>query len=218
MQLTTKQVNSILGIEDSYKAPGKLMEILLDKEKRKDVFDQFVAINSNLDQDCFFQYFQDEHAERKKYAQDFTPTDIGQLIVRMLNGDNESSTTLDAASGTGGLTIDKWCRDRRQPDYRPSNYFYQCEELSDRAVPFLLFNLAIRGVNAVVVHCDVLTRSAKQVYFIQNVKDKTDQYSDINVMPRSRAVEKTFDIRKWEGEPIIHIETSLEDFFEEEVN
>lgn len=77
MPVTTQEINKILEIDDSYKAPTRLMEILFDKEKRESVFKEFLTVDYNLDQDCFYQYFQEEHAERKKYAQDFTPSSIG---------------------------------------------------------------------------------------------------------------------------------------------
>lgn len=91
-------------------------------------------------------------------------------------------------------------------DYYPSMYFYKCEELSDLTIPFLLFNLMIRGMNAVVIHGDALERTAKQVYFIQNTFDDHMKYSDLNVMPHNDLVAKEFDIRKWLEEPVNHIE------------
>lgn len=208
--IDTKDINRILNIEDSYKAPQKIMEILFDKDKREDVFKQFIEIEPNLDQDCFFRYFQDEHAERKKYAQDFTPPSIGTLLAKMLSKD-DNGTTFDVASGTGGLLIKQWVADRNNSnilDYKPGNYYYSAEELSDRAIPFLLFNLMIRGMNATVSHIDVLTREAQQVYFIFNEKDDYLSFSSLNVMPRSETVERQFDIRSWKGEAIKHIETA----------
>ena len=53
-------------------------------------------------------------------------------------------------------------------DYEPRDYYYTAEELSDRAIPFLLFNMLIRGMNGNVVQCDVLTREATGAFFIQN--------------------------------------------------
>ena len=50
------------------------------------------------------------------------------------------------------------------------NNFFQVEELSDRAVPFLLFNMAIRNMNGLVQHGDSLTGEFKAVYRIQKEK------------------------------------------------
>lgn len=200
--LTTESINSILGITDSYKAPDRLMEILFDRELRESVFKQFLEIDHNLDKDCFYYYFQEEHAERKKYAQDFTPNSVAKLISKMV-GSEGASNTLDVAAGTGGIMIQKWVSDKYSTgffEYKPSLFFYQCEELSDRAVPFLLFNMLIRGMNGTVVHGDVLTREVKNVYFIQNYQDSYIAFSDLNVMPRTSAVEQEFDVREWVGD------------------
>lgn len=205
-KLTTEVVNRILGINDSYKAPARLMEILFNREERERVFREFLDVDCNLDKDCFHVYFQEEHAERKKYAQDFTPKAVGDLLSALIGVDiDRGACHLDVAAGTGGLTIQKWVHDKYSTDffqYKPSMFFYQCEELSDRTVPFLLFNMLIRGMNGTVVHGDVLTREIKDVYFIQNWKDSYIAFSDLNVMPRTSTVEQEFSVNEWIGEPV----------------
>ena len=72
----------------------------------------------------------------------------------------------EPAAGTGGILITRWNQDRindpiglhsnkkileKNPGismftYDPRNYWYQAEEMSDRAIPFLIFNMAIRGM------------------------------------------------------------------------
>ncbi|WP_226568164.1 N-6 DNA methylase [Bacillus stratosphericus] len=184
----TEKINRILGIDDSYKAPSKIMEILFDRERREEIFRKFVddpALNSS-DKDVFHEYFQEEHADRKDKKQDFTPGSVGGLLARITDVGFESTTSYDGCAGTGGLTIAKWQSDRikHSPfDYKPSWYFYHCEEMSDRAIPFLLFNLLFRGMNAVVVHCDVLTRKSKGAFFIQNDHDDFMRFSALNVLP-----------------------------------
>lgn len=208
--LTSEQINQLLNVDEEYKAPEKLMNILFDKEKREKLFCEFLEYEKNVGYDWFHIYFQDEYADRKKKKQDFTPNTVSKLLSTLVgNGPGMNS---DIAAGTGGLTIQKWYLDQRSVspfEYYPRNYFYQCEELSDRALPFLLFNLMIRGMNASVIHGDSLTREAKQVYFIQNDKDDHMSFSSLNVMPHSKDVEKYFDIRKWLEEPVKHIESPL---------
>lgn len=208
MPLTTKIINDLLGIDDSYKAPDAMMRILFDQEKREQLFQSFLQYEINLDYEWFHMYFQDEHADRKVKKQDFTPNSISTLLSKLVGpGDGMN---LDVAAGTGGLTIQKWHLDQMKTNpinYKPSDYFYQCEELSDRAVPFLLFNLMIRGMNATVVHGDSLKREVKQVYFIQNDKDDFLQFSSLNVMPRNEMVTKEFSVTQWIDEPINHIES-----------
>lgn len=61
----------------------------------------------------------------------------------------ETRSCLDICSGTGGLTI-------ALHNIAPECVFF-CEELSKRAVPLLLFNLAVRNIPAWVSNKDVLS-------------------------------------------------------------
>jgi len=178
------KINELIGVDDSYKAPAKLMRVLFDRPGREKLFRDFlVEFNGDVTYDWFHEYFEDEHADRKKKKQDFTPKSLADLTSRLVGGD---PLHYEPCAGTGGMTISAWNHDRMQHspfDYRPSWYVYHCEELSDRALPFLLFNLAIRGMNAIVVHCDVLSRKAYGAFFIQNENDDHLQFSTINVVP-----------------------------------
>ena len=216
-ELTTDSINELLGIEESYQASDKLMNILFNKEEREKLFRSFLNQNWDMTFDWFHIYFQDEHADRAKHKQDFTPKSITNLLVKMSESDNEITcgTRLDVAAGSGGLTIEKWNQDRISVplfSYKPSMFIYQCEELSDRALPFLLFNLAIRGMNAVVLHGDVITREFKQVYFIQNDSDDYMKFSSLNIFPQNEMVEEMFDVRKWLEEPKQYIESPVFDW------
>ncbi|OJG36213.1 hypothetical protein RV00_GL001572 [Enterococcus devriesei] len=197
----------MIGVKESYQASDALMAILFDKAKREKMFKSFLEIEWRLDHDWFHAYFEEEHANKKKYAQDFTPDSISKLLAKIAGS---SSSNLDVAAGTGSLMIQKWNQDRLSIspfEYRPSLFFYQCEELSDRALPFLLFNLLIRGMNATVVHGDALSREAKQAYFLQNDKNDPVSFSNLNVMPHSPIAEREFDISKWLEKPLKHIES-----------
>lgn len=210
MSLTTDQINKLLGIKESYQASAKLLKILFDKQKREELFRAFLKLETDMTSDWFHVYFEEEHANKLKYAQDFTPDSISKLLAALTG--NDTGIRLDVASGTGSLTIQRWHADRctMTPfEYQPSMFYYQCEELSDRALPFLLFNLMIRGMNATVIHGDSLSREVKQAYFIQNDNDDFMNFSSLNVMPHSKQTEEYLDIRKWLDEPINHIESPL---------
>lgn len=198
-KLTTHQYNELLGIDDSYKAPDKIMEILSDKIEREKVFRSFLeAFNYDVSYDWFHDYFQDEHAERKKKKQDFTPHSVGKLLNKLLQDDSsKDGNRYEICAGTGSITIQTWQNDRMQHspfDYEPSMYMYTCEELSDRAIPFLLFNLMIRGMNAVVILCDTLSRKSKGIFFIQNENDDHLQFSHLYRMPYNDTVAKEFAV------------------------
>lgn len=207
MGLTTEAINNLINIKESYKASDVLMKLLFNKEEREQLFKEFIKLEKDMSYDWFHAYFQEEHADRKVKKQDFTPNSVSEVLSKLVG---ESSSTLDVAAGTGGITIQKWLLDKRSVkffDYKPSMFFYSCEELADRAIPFLLFNLAIRGMNATVVHGDVLSREVKQVYYLQNTKDDFLAFSDINIMPHNKTVEQEFNIKKWVEEPIAYIES-----------
>lgn len=198
MTATSAIVNRILGINDSYKAPERLMTILYDREHRERVFREFLdeAFNYNVNFDWFHEYFQEEHADRAKKKQDFTPESVAKLTVALVGG--EGGNHYEPCAGTGGMTISRWHYDRMQTnpfDYLPSDYFYTCEELSDRAFPFLLFNVLIRGMNALVVHCDVLTRKAYGAFFVQNDNDNHLGFSSLNLLPYNDAVERELAVK-----------------------
>lgn len=209
-KLTAQQYNELLGVDDSYKAPEQLMKVLRNKKKREAMFMRFLEeFNFDVTYDWFTDYFQDEHADRKTKKQDFTPRSITTLVSRLV-GDTAggNGSFYEPCAGTGGMTITRWNEDRMQHspfDYQPSWYVYTCEELSDRALPFLLFNVMVRGMNAIIVHCDVLSRKAYGAFFVQNERDDHMQFSTLNVLPYNESVEKTLAVKFVEQryEPLI---------------
>lgn len=194
------KINTLLGVDESYKAPAKVMEIISDAESAKTMFLKFSeAFNYDFSYEWFNQYFEDEHADRKNNKQDFTPTSISDLISEMQGRQPQYGVIYEPAAGTGSTIISHWHKETRKHrfpwDYRPSNYCYLCEELSDKTIPFLLFNLLIRGMNAVVIHGNTLTREAKEVYLCCNEEDDFMCYSKLNVAPHTEKVEKYFNVK-----------------------
>ncbi|UNM90572.1 N-6 DNA methylase [Vagococcus sp. CY52-2] len=162
--LSISDINNLIGVDESFHASYKLSEILEQKEVREDLFNRFLKKESDLSYDWFTEYFQAEHSDRKGKKQDFTPDGIIKIASGVL-GPVDSNA--DICAGTGGLTI------KRYSENKDASFY--CEEFSDRAMPFLLFNLAIRNVDATVFHGDSLTREAKSIYKLS----KSDIYSDI---------------------------------------
>lgn len=191
----TATVNKLLGITEQYRAPDKLMSILLDSGKRQQLFDSFLKLETDLSYDWFREYFQQQQADRGNKKQDFTPVSVSKLLA-MLTGKTES--TLDFATGTGGLTIQKWWTDKQDG----KDHSYWLEEITEAAIPFLLFNCLIRQMNAVVINGDTLERTANQVYLCNkgslNIVLHTDENADI------------YDIKKWTSNEIEHQETDIE--------
>ena len=129
------------------------MELLLNAEEREKMFDAFSAENPDMTGDLWHEYFQDEQGDRNALKQDFTPMEICQLVAEITP---EAESYADVCAGTGGLTI---ALHNRFPDA-----YYHLEEISERTIPILLFNLAIRNINAEVINGDSLEQTAKHYY------------------------------------------------------
>ena len=209
--MMTEKINNILGVDDIFKAPDRVMNILLDKPLREHVFIQLLELfPGKLDFDFWHVYFQEEAAQRKKMGQDFTPECVALLLAELTKGFN--GMYYEVAAGTGGLCIAKWASDRNvyMPwDYKPSNFLYICEELSDRTLPFLVLNMAIRGMNGAAIHVDSLTRDCYGIFFIQNDADNPVGFSSINIMPYSEQAADYFKVKFVEQRYPAHIESPL---------
>lgn len=188
--------NKLFGVDDSYKAPAKIMEILYDKDRREKLFmDLLEANNYDVGFDWFHEYFEDEHADRKNKKQDFTPECVANLLSRlvMVDNNNNNGNYYEVAVGTGGIMIKHWDNFRRtfMPwDYYPQYHFAFVEELSDRTIPFLLLNMMIRGMNGIVIHGDSLSRKTKNAYFICNTNNDHLKFSGITNIPHTEKFEK----------------------------
>lgn len=211
IDFTAELVNRLIGVEDSTEAPQKLWKVIFDKQKREKLFHDFLQIEHDLSYDWFQSYFEDVQADRKKDKQDFTPNAISDIILG-IQGENNDHQYFEPAVGTGGMMIRRWDKDRQDMgffNYKPSMFFYRVEDRSNTAMPFLLFNCLIRGMNITIFWGDSLDRTCKDVFFIQNDEDNSMGFSKLNVMPRSEEVKKEFKVSKWLGEHNNHIESTL---------
>lgn len=203
------EINRLLGIKEAYKAPDALMKVLFDQEKREVLFKELLELfDYGVDKDWFHDYFQEAQADRKTMKQDFTPISLSRLLSEVIEPNRGNN--LDVAAGTGGLTISKWDADRKKENpfnYLPSNYYYQCEELSERALPFLLLNLMIRGMNAVVLSGDSISRKFEGIFFIQNEENDMFKFSSLNVVPTSKGLEEFLMISEYNNIYPNHVES-----------
>lgn len=221
-----KTIAKLLHGDDLASTSEFLMHILFDKEKREQLFSQFLEYETNVDYDWFNLYYSQEMTRiSKKHKSYYSPPELGQLakqLVDVARTDKDTNTTqgktmatnYDVGAGTGQLTVTAWDLNRHKHSpfsYKPSMYFYVAEELKEankpsRSIPFLLFNYLIRGMDGVVIAGDSLTRSISQVYFIQQPEDDHLGFSSLNVMPRTQDTMSTFDVRTWVDKPIVHVE------------
>lgn len=170
--LSTEQTNNLLGVDESYQASFRLNDILFNRDARISLFDSFLRLEQELSFDWFTDYFQEEHSNRKDRKQDFTPDGVTDLASKLLG---KSESNADICAGTGGLTIKRWTQNRHAQFY--------CEEYSDRAMPFLLFNLMIRNINGIVVHGDALTQEHKHVYKLVS-GDRFSELEELDSLPK----------------------------------
>lgn len=101
-----------------------------------------------------FQYYM---ADRKEKMQDYTPKSLA-LAACMVAGAHNAKSVYDMCAGSGALTIQAW-------NINPNCKFI-CQEFDERVIPFLLFNLAVRNINAVVIHGDVLSEEQFKAYSV----------------------------------------------------
>lgn len=211
------KINELIGGYDLASTSAALRKIIFDKDQREALFRKFLQYDTDVRYDWFNQYYSLEmqRVSKKKTSSFYTPPEVGQLVAQLSRPDSDTAmtkhnalaTNYDVCAGTGQLTIQAWQADRIQHSpfaYKPSMYFYLAEELGSPsyAIPFLLFNFMIRGMDGVVIEGDSLSRKAEQVYFIQQPEDNHLGFSHLNVMPRSKDIMQTFDVRSWKGDAI----------------
>ena len=195
MKSMTKEINDILEVKDTFDAPDKLLNILQKRSEREKLFRRMLELfDYKLDFDWFSRYFQETFANQK-VGQVFTPPHTAELIAMLLALEKEGGLTKDPCSGTGVLTIAEWDRIRKRANYKPSHSFFICEELDKRAIPFLLFNLTIRGVNGVVIHCDTITRECWGAFLLKNTEDDPGGFSTINRMSYTHETETHLKVK-----------------------
>lgn len=203
MTITAKQFFECadIPIEQHREFEIYLEDILFDKPRREAFYKALQQFHIPDKQDTFQDYFENYVAERKSFSQDFTPRAITNIVARLTqNTRGENYTAYDPTAGTGALIIAKWWENMTacHPfEYHPSEHFYLCEEKADNTIPYLLHNLIMRGINAIVIHGDTLERRAKNIYFIYNKDDDYLHFSEIGKMPKNHEVEKEFNILEW---------------------
>lgn len=119
------------------------------------------AVNGDLSKDWLQKIYQYHEADRKEKKQDYTPASLGKLLAK-LSGNED--IVIDLCAGSGALTIQKWNENHNQR--------FLLYELDENVIPYLLYNLAIRNIEATVMRADVLKN---EVYESWEVK-KGEKY------------------------------------------
>lgn len=141
-----------LSVRELHEIPGILMDVLLDHNK----LERLIANMSG----CYsysglLQEFEEKAADRKNYMQDYTP----QSVMDIVAGISTNGCVRDVCAGIGGLSLAKY---KNNPDV-----VLQLEEYSKNAICFLLFNLVMNRVPAVVIERNVLTQKNIAKYKVE---------------------------------------------------
>lgn len=141
-----------LSVRELHEIPGVLMDVLLDHNK----LERLIANMSG----CYsysglLQEFEEKAADRKNYMQDYTP----QSVMDIVAGISTNGCVRDVCAGIGGLSLAKY---KNNPDL-----VLQLEEYSKNAICFLLFNLVMNRVPAVVIERNVLTQENIAKYKVE---------------------------------------------------
>lgn len=133
-----------IGFHDVEDMPGRLLEICESNDTVS--MSKFAESVPDLSSDWLQKVFQYYLADRKEKMQDYSPESLAELVSRLVTG----SSILDLCAGSGALTIRCWDNDRSRR--------FVCVEYDERAAYLLLFNLAVRNIDAVVIRGDVLAQ------------------------------------------------------------
>lgn len=143
--------------------PEKVLAHCLDNDTN--VYDKYLEEFPDLSVDTLKSFFETYFSDRNFLNQDFTPDDIALLMAELVGGPQEE--VLDECAGIGTLLIPQWKKNQDVTVY--------ARELSAVAIPFLLFNLALRNMQGIVIRGDTLSYETFSAYLLQ----KGEKYSTI---------------------------------------
>ena len=142
-ELTTKALQ-VFGVSNVENLGGALMKCAISYDETK--MNMFCdLVDNDLSKDWLQMIYQYYLAEREQKKQDYTPKCLAQFLSRLIG---ESDSTIDMFSGSGALTIQRW---NEYPDME-----FRLYEFDENVIPYLIFNMAVRNIHAVIHQSDVL--------------------------------------------------------------
>ncbi|MCM1232719.1 MAG: N-6 DNA methylase [Ruminococcus flavefaciens] len=135
----------LFGIENISELSDRLLSVCL--ENKHEYMEKFAECVGDLSVDWLQKIFQYYEADRKEKMQDYTPLTLARFVGKLTETDHEKAV-YDLCAGSGALTIQKWNLNH--------DLFFVCYEYDKKVIPLLLFNLAVRNINALVVNGDAL--------------------------------------------------------------
>lgn len=205
MELTelTNKFTKLLQIENINEAPQKILKVIL--EKKQNIFDEWLNFCPDLSTDYLQPIFQYYMADRKNKMQDYTSKTLAKACVKLAKIETAKSC-YDMCAGSGALTIQAWCINPK--------CFFICEELDERVIPFLIFNLAIRNCDALIINGNILSGEKKKAYRLKH----NEKYSDISETAIQEEIKTDVCISnppynlKWQHEPFMKLDKRFCDY------
>lgn len=142
------------NIDDIGYLGDKLKEIIFS-DNRDDIYDRYIELVEDMDIDWIQKIFQYYKSNRSDFKQDYTPKSLAKCLAKMVYWEG-AKTAYDACSGSGSLVIELHKLDNKIE--------FVCEEFDDNVIPYLLFNLSIRNISAVVVKGDIVKQERYNFY------------------------------------------------------
>lgn len=155
----------VFECKDTEELKNKLYNVVLNNEVN--IYNEFLEIvDCDLSVDWMQKIFQYYEANRKEKMQDFTPKSLSRFVAKLA----KHNEIIDMCAGSGALSIQKWNLNK--------DTTFILYEFDENVIPFLLFNLAVRNIEAKVYHMDVLSQ---EVYHEYRLK-KQNNFSKLEVI------------------------------------
>lgn len=140
-----EKTTELFGIENISNLSDKLLSVCL--ENQQEYMEKFADTVGDLSVDWLQKIFQYYEADRKEKMQDYTPLTLARFLGKLIETEGEESV-YDLCAGSGALTIQKWNLNH--------DLHFVCYEYDKKVIPLLLFNLAVRNIDALVINGDAL--------------------------------------------------------------
>ncbi len=151
----TEKMLELLNVKSTEELSDRLFEVV--KNNDMTIYEKFCEIVENdLSVDWMQMIFQYYQADRREKMQDYTPKSLAVFMGKLAGKADEIT---DLCAGSGALTIQKWSMDQDQR--------FILYEMDYKVIPFLLFNMAVRNIECVIYHSDVLQQQVFHTYRIR---------------------------------------------------
>lgn len=167
LQQLKEEVNSIFETKNTKELKEKLYDVCIND--KVEYYKKFKELVKDLDTDYLQKIYQYYEADREEKKQDYTPQSLAEFVAKLSETEDED-IIIDMCAGSGALTIQKWKSNK--------NLKFICLEYDENVIPFLLFNLAIRNIEAEVKQIDVLENELFKHYKV----NKRDEFGKVEII------------------------------------